>query len=153
MWQKEVTRRLLYPIFPLIAWAYDLKTTFPGVKIMIRVKDDNPDVPVIVDLGDGVDAEGSVVPASDGSYKATPYASDNESSVSLLDDGNGGQTAHFGSPNADGSPSTANLTAQVIETETGNVVGNLPTVSVEVSHGAAVSFPNATTKLGDLTDS
>lgn len=83
---------------------------------MIIVKDDNPDVRYAVGGFTVTDAEGSPVP---GAQVTVKVESDNPSAVAVTEDaspapGSGSGSVKFGSPNADGSPSQATVTAKVM---------------------------------------
>lgn len=82
---------------------------------MIIVKADNPDVRYAVGGFTVVDAEGSTVP---GAVVDVTVESDNPSAVAITPDaatpGAAGGSVKFGSPNADGSPSQATVTAKVM---------------------------------------
>jgi hypothetical protein len=104
---KYLARRLIRLLIRLVQIGYDVNLLEVKLTTMFRVADDNPDVPIAVRIDGGVDAEGESVPAS--SFTAGDITSDNEKSVSIIDnpDGSGGKVAHFG------APGVANLVCQI----------------------------------------
>jgi len=86
-----------------------------GGHFMIIVKDTNPDVRYAVGGFTVVDAEGSTVP---GAVVDVTVESDNPSAVAVTPDaptpGSAAGSVKFGSPNPDGSPSQATVTAKVM---------------------------------------
>lgn len=87
---------------------------------MIIVKNTQPDVRYACAFN-VVDAEGSPVPDA---KVAVEVVSDNPSAVEILPDADPRTgAAHFGSPNPDGSPATANITVNV-KLPDGTLVGS-----------------------------
>lgn len=121
-----------------------------GGRFMIIVKDDNPDVRYAVGGFTVTDAEGSPVP---GAQVTVKVESDNPSAVAVTEDaspapGSGSGSVAFGSPNPDGSPSQATVTAKVmfgdkvvgLFTETFGVTAGDPAAIV----GGAMTFEGLT---------
>jgi hypothetical protein len=120
-----------------------------GGHFMIIVKADNPDVRYAVGGFTVVDAEGSTVP---GAVVDVTVESDNPSAVAVTPDaptpGGAAGSVKFGSPNPDGSPSQATVTAKVmlgekvvgIFTETFAVTAGDPAAIV----GGAMNFEGLT---------
>ncbi len=90
-----------------------------GGEFMYIVKDNNPDVGYQISF-QITDAEGSPVPQPD---VDVAIVSDNESSVKVIPVDSLTGTVSFGSPNPDGTPSTANITVTV-SLKDGTVIGS-----------------------------
>ena len=121
-----------------------------GGQFMIIVKDNNPDVRYAVGGFTVVDAEGSPVP---GAQVSVVVESDNPSAVVVTPDadpapGSAAGSASFGSPNPDGSPSQATVTAKVMFGE--KVVG-LFTETFGVTAGDPESIVGGTLTFEGLT--
>lgn len=102
------------------------KATKPRLRggiIMFIVKDDNPDVEYMITPPTVTDAEGSPVAISDLTFEVT---SDNATAVAVTPAPANqlAGTVHFGSPNADGTPSLANINVKVTATATGTLLGS-----------------------------
>lgn len=99
------------------------KLKLEGGEIMFIVKADNPDVGYTITPPSVTDSEGNPVSVGDLTFEVS---SDNPGAVALTPDPadqlHG--SAHFGSPNADGSPAMANINVAVKATATGTLLGS-----------------------------
>lgn len=117
---------------------------------MFKVPDNQPDLQALVSGFTVVDEEGSPVPNPP--PVTGEWLSDNTSAVELTVDPSDSlkANAHFGSPNADGSPAVANLTA-TLKLPDGKVVGVFG-AQVMVTAGPAAGIQGGTLQLGSLSE-
>lgn len=117
--------------------------------VMYIVKADQPDVPYQLSFK-VADSEGN--PISDPQGLTVEFVSDNPAAVTLTPDPTDQRkgTAHFESPNADGTPSVAGLVATV-KLEDGTVVGSFG-AQVTVTVGDPAAIQGGTLVLEGLTE-